>query len=85
MSNMSYCRFQNTRKDLDDCIDAIQNGEELSYDEARAGKWMFDDFLDLCRHLGFIDSYDSDAVYDFFDSKTEDDEVDDDFDYDYDY
>lgn len=23
MSNMSYCRFQNTSKDLDDCADAL--------------------------------------------------------------
>ena len=27
MSNMSYCRFENTGRDLDDCIDAIENGE----------------------------------------------------------
>ena len=27
MSNMSYCRFQNTRLDLQDCIDAINGGE----------------------------------------------------------
>jgi hypothetical protein len=25
MSNMSYCRFENTKKDLDDCQDAIDN------------------------------------------------------------
>ena len=27
MSNMSYCRFENTSRDLDDCIEAIENGE----------------------------------------------------------
>ena len=26
MSNMSYCRFNNTSKDLGDCLDAIENG-----------------------------------------------------------
>jgi cob(I)alamin adenosyltransferase len=25
MSNMSYCRFQNTAQDLDECLEAIQN------------------------------------------------------------
>jgi len=27
MSNMSYCRFENTARDLRDCVDAIRNGE----------------------------------------------------------
>ena len=32
---MSYCRFYNTSKDVEDCIDAIENGEmvDLSQDE----------------------------------------------------
>jgi hypothetical protein len=27
MSNMSYCRFENTSRDLQDCVEAINNGE----------------------------------------------------------
>jgi len=27
MSNMSYCRFHNTAMDLQDCVDAIENGD----------------------------------------------------------
>ena len=27
MGNMSYCRFENTARDLADCVRAIQNGE----------------------------------------------------------
>jgi hypothetical protein len=27
MGNMSYCRFENTSRDLLDCLDAIQSGE----------------------------------------------------------
>jgi hypothetical protein len=43
MSNMSYCRFQNTRADFSDCKDAIEglvNGQEasLSHEELRAAK-----------------------------------------------
>lgn len=41
MSNMSYCRFENTLSDFKDCLGAIEGldgGEEppLSRDEARA-------------------------------------------------
>ena len=28
MSNMSYCRFENTSRDLEDCIQAIQDPYE---------------------------------------------------------
>jgi hypothetical protein len=27
MGNMSYCRFENTANDLDDCLRAIEDGE----------------------------------------------------------
>ena len=40
MSNMSYCRFQNTLRDLKDCLDALcdidGNLSELSKEEAQA-------------------------------------------------
>ena len=35
MANMSYCRFQNTARDLDDCLEHI-NDEDMSKDERRA-------------------------------------------------
>lgn len=38
MSNMSYCRFQNTLKDLQDCVDYL---DSPSYDEA-----VLDDDID---------------------------------------
>lgn len=34
MSNMSYCRFQNTYNDLQDCLDNINN-DNLSESEKR--------------------------------------------------
>ena len=42
MSNMSYCRFENTSRDLKDCIEAIENGEinELNEYEIEALKTM---------------------------------------------
>lgn len=41
MSNMSYCRFQNTAQDLCDCEETLEeflaeDGEELSSEELRA-------------------------------------------------
>lgn len=69
--NMSYCRFYNTRDDLEECLDAIREEKRISEEEARAGRWMFDDFLDFCRENGIIDSYDTEAVRDLFDSLKE--------------
>jgi hypothetical protein len=38
MGNMSYCLFQNTLQDLDDCLDALEERglEDLSNEEKRA-------------------------------------------------
>jgi hypothetical protein len=39
MSNMSYCRFQNTLDDMRDCLDALSEMDdlsELSVDERNA-------------------------------------------------
>lgn len=38
MSNMSYCRFENTAGDLADCWEHFDNFEELSESEAKARK-----------------------------------------------
>ena len=53
MANMSYCRFQNTVQDLQDCFNAIdealENGEpmDLSADEQRAFQRMFNLMEDM--------------------------------------
>lgn len=44
--NMSYCRFQNTAKDLQDCADNLE-ADDLSDDEARARKWL----IKLCQQI----------------------------------
>ena len=33
MSNMSYCRFENTSSDLRDCLEAFRNGETDDFSE----------------------------------------------------
>lgn len=52
MSNMSYCRFQNTLDDLRDCEEALQdigdNLAELSKEEFRAANSL----IKLCKIIG---------------------------------
>ena len=64
--NMSYCRFTNTRTDLNDCLDSIRRGEHLSDFEAAAGKQMFQEFLAFCRDYDIIDGYDSGTLDELF-------------------
>lgn len=50
MANMSYCRFQNTLRDIYDCksaLNEISNLNELSQDEAKAARR----FIVLCREI----------------------------------
>ena len=70
MANMSYCRFHNTRRDMEDCLDALRDEKRLSTDESKAGHRMFDDILDFCRDMGIIESYDAEALESLFDGLT---------------
>jgi hypothetical protein len=49
MGNMSYCRFENTARDLRDCLQAIENGEldDLSSYE----KDGLESLLDYCEAI----------------------------------
>lgn len=67
MANMSYCRFRNTRSDMEDCLEALDCGRRLSKDEAKAGYRMFDDILSFCRNNGIIESYDCGELEALFD------------------
>lgn len=40
MSNMSYCRFENTYKDLAECFNALEGREGLSKSEVRKARQM---------------------------------------------
>jgi len=48
MSNMSYCRFENTWKDLVDCREALDNNEELSESEQEYKERL----ISLCEDIG---------------------------------
>lgn len=53
MSNMSYCRFQNTSKNFLDCVDALNeiwDEKELSDEELKAAKIIrkkCDEYIEL--------------------------------------
>lgn len=52
MGNMSYCRFQNTAQDLDECQEVIESlfdgtGEQLSERELIAAKHLVATALDI--------------------------------------
>jgi hypothetical protein len=44
MSNMSYCRFENTYSDLEECLEALQNDglENLSESELLFAKQLIE-------------------------------------------
>lgn len=64
MANMSYCRFANTRIDVEDCIETLREaewGEErISEDEIGYCRMMFDTIIDYLDEEGLIDEFDWD-------------------------
>ena len=52
MGNMSYCRFENTARDLRDCVQAIENGEIDDLDSYE--KNGLEDLLDYCEAIFFM-------------------------------
>ena len=69
MANMSYCRFQNTSKDLQDCIDEIESmlnnngkneyGEKLSHGEKTS-------FLDMIEQTRYFNELAEDLATNYF-------------------
>lgn len=56
MANMSYCRFNNTLSDLEDCKDALENQDISSLAEKRKAKRL----LEVCREIA--DNFDEDYI-----------------------
>ena len=51
--NMSYCRFQNTLVDLQDCYYNIQDVEDMSNEELRARRRL----IEICRDIAEDSDY----------------------------
>ena len=50
MGNMSYCRFENTARDLGDCLDAIENHWDIG-DLNNYERNGLRDLLDYCEAI----------------------------------
>ena len=58
MSNMSYCRFENTERDLRDCMDHIHDDpEDLSGEEKAARDSLIELCKDIASEFGDVDDY----------------------------
>lgn len=51
MGNMSYCRFQNTLGDLEDCFEALNSGNAFSRDMMDDERKARDKLISLCRDI----------------------------------
>ena len=49
MGNMSYCRFENTARDLQDCLNAINRGEIVELNEYEVEGLR--NILELCKEI----------------------------------
>lgn len=68
MSNMSYCRFQNTLNDLRDCRNALSGGRgRLSQDEAEAAMSM----LSVCKDV--VEALEGSNINDLLEGDEEED------------
>mgnify|MGYP001208111355 CR=1 FL=1 len=51
MANMSYCRFENTVSDMEDCVnalcDVVYDGEDISNSERSRAK----EFIRICKQI----------------------------------
>ena len=50
MSNMSYCRFENTLSDLRDCYEEMCN-EQVEENLSRSESRSFAELVELCREI----------------------------------
>jgi ferredoxin-fold anticodon binding domain-containing protein len=52
MGNMSYCRFENTEADLEDCYDHIEETENMSESELDARERLIKRCVDIAIDFG---------------------------------
>lgn len=55
MVNMSYCRFHNTKLALDECLEALGDGDSLSREEFNDCKRLFKNFIQFCCNEGIVE------------------------------
>lgn len=58
MSNMSYCRFENTSNDLGDCVNEMQDansGQQLTEDMSSYERAAVRELYELCQQ--YVEEY----------------------------
>ncbi len=60
MANMSYCRFQNTLRDLRDCWDALDDVDDLSDEERVARRKLIRLCAEIANYCAEIANYTED-------------------------
>jgi len=58
MPNMSYCRFENTSRDVEDCLDSLRRCQRMGKSECGYALAMFQAILDFCLEERIIEDYD---------------------------
>ena len=51
MANMSYCRFENTTRDIEDCLNAIEYNEVSASDLSNYEANALRDFVSLAKEI----------------------------------
>ena len=59
---MSYCRFENTKAALAECLKAIDNQEATSDMEISQAEQMVTMFLEWCWEADIIDGYEPEMI-----------------------
>ena len=68
MLNMSHCRFQNTNRALEECLEALREEAIENKDDLFAAKKMLRTFLAFCTLYGIVQEYDAAFIDKFCDS-----------------
>jgi len=62
MANMSYCRFENTDNDLQECLDALRERNISSNSEKRAANRILQTMLLFLHDEGIIENYNAGMI-----------------------
>ena len=71
MGNMSYCRFENTLEDLQDCHEALENIYDEIKDMSRYEKQLIIPFIELCKEIAY--NYDIEDIQELIDDNEDED------------
>lgn len=72
--NMDYCKFENTKQDMMQCLFAFEEGRKTSQQECECAEYMFEQILGTMYDLGIIEDWDGDLLHDCCQEMNEDSE-----------